>query len=266
MSPQHREEAASLYVLGLLDVGERVSFELEMRREPALLRRVDRLKETTSRLAHLAPPAAPSAFLRERVLESVSARQASAAPIPSARPKSGSRRMQPWAVAAGFAFLAAAAGWQNLQLREQVGGLQLAQQEAESARDQLHNDAGLVIAELRRQMDVAELKVASLASLLRDNPQAQAVAFWNPLTQEGVLTVVNLPGLETDRDYQLWLIDPQYDIPVDGGVFRVDAATGEARVRFRPDRPIRNVDAFAVSLERAGGVPKAEGPMVLLSR
>jgi anti-sigma-K factor RskA len=81
-----------------------------------------------------------------------------------------------------------------------------------------------------------------------------------------LLTVDHLPALADDRDYQLWVIDPQYPIPVDGGVFRVDPATGQARYSFRADKPIKTVAQFAVSLERRGGVAKAEGPMVLLSQ
>ena len=52
---------------------------------------------------------------------------------------------------------------------------------------------------------------------------------------------------------------------VDGGVFSVDPATGEARITFHANKPVKSVAKFAVSLERKGGVPKAEGPMVLLS-
>jgi anti-sigma-K factor RskA len=78
--------------------------------------------------------------------------------------------------------------------------------------------------------------------------------------------VEKLPALAEDKDYQLWLVDPQYPTPVDGGTFTVDPATGDARVTFKANKPIRSVAKFAVSLEKKGGVPKAEGPMVLLSQ
>ena len=61
------------------------------------------------------------------------------------------------------------------------------------------------------------------------------------------------------------MVDPQYPIPVDGGVFTVDTASGTARLAFRTKQPVAQVAKFAISLERKGGVPKAEGPMVLLS-
>lgn len=124
------------------------------------------------------------------------------------------------------------------------------------------------VADLSRQLSaqgkLADYKIATLASLLGNSPQALAVAVWNPANQEGVLTVQKLPALAADKDYQLWVVDPQYPIPVDGGVFRVDPVTGDARMNFHPNQPIKTVAKFAVSLERKGGVPKAEGPMVLI--
>ena len=78
-----------------------------------------------------------------------------------------------------------------------------------------------------------------------------------------MLRVEKLPALAPDKDYQLWLIDPQYPIPVDGGVFTVDPASGAASYAFKAGKPVRAITKFAVSLERKGGVPRAEGPMVL---
>lgn len=114
--------------------------------------------------------------------------------------------------------------------------------------------------------NLANFKITTLASLLGNSPQALAVAVWNPARQEGVLRVEKLPALAADKDYQLWVVDPQYPAPVNGGVFTVDPETGEARVNFKASKPIATVAKFAVSLERKGGVPKAEGPMVLLSQ
>ena len=110
------------------------------------------------------------------------------------------------------------------------------------------------------------LGALALASLLKNSPQALAVAVWNPDKQEGVLKVEKLPALATDQDYQLWVVDPQYPNPVDGGVFTVDAQTGEARFQFKSKQPVKSINAFAVTLERKGGVPKAEGPFVLLGK
>jgi len=121
------------------------------------------------------------------------------------------------------------------------------------------------LAELQGRYDLANFKVARLASLLGNTPEAAAIAVWNPQTQEGVLTVEKLPALASNQDYQLWVIDPQYTNPVDGGVFTVDPTTGIGRLEFRPRQPVAQATKFAISRERKGGVPKAEGPIVLLS-
>jgi anti-sigma-K factor RskA len=120
--------------------------------------------------------------------------------------------------------------------------------------------------DLKTQGDLANLKITALASLLKNSPEAIAVAVWNPEKQEGVLKVDKLPALAADKDYQLWVVDPQYPNPVDGGVFTVDPQTGAAKVKFTGRQPVAAVAAFAVTLERKGGVPKAEGPFVLLGK
>ncbi len=120
--------------------------------------------------------------------------------------------------------------------------------------------------DMRVQQDLANYKITILASIAKNSPAALAAAVWNPANQEGVLKVEKLPALLPSQDYQLWIVDPQYENPVDGGVFTVDPQTGEARFTFKPNQPVKAVAAFAVTLERKGGVPKAEGPFVLLGK
>lgn len=123
-----------------------------------------------------------------------------------------------------------------------------------------------LVEDMRVQQDLANYKITILASIAKNSPEALAAAVWNPATQEGVLKVAKLPALLPSQDYQLWVVDPQYENPVDGGVFSVDPQSGENRITFKPNQPIKSVAAFAVTLERKGGVPKAEGPFVLLGK
>lgn len=120
--------------------------------------------------------------------------------------------------------------------------------------------------ELTAQGDLAQLKITALVSMLKNLPQAQAIAVWDPRKQEGILDVQKLPALAANEDYQLWVVDPQYPIPVDGGVFTVEPASGSTRIKFSAKQPINAINAFAVTRERKGGVPKAEGPCVLLGK
>ncbi len=136
-------------------------------------------------------------------------------------------------------------------------GLQLGEAKERIAR---------LTSDLKTQGDLANLQITALASMLKDAPKALAAAVWDPVKQEGVLKVEKLPALLANQDYQLWVVDPQYPNPVDGGVFTVDPVSGEARMVFKARQPISAVNAFAVTRERKGGVPKAEGPFVLLGK
>jgi anti-sigma-K factor RskA len=119
---------------------------------------------------------------------------------------------------------------------------------------------------LQRETDLAHLRITALASLLKNSPQALAVAVWHPDRQEGLLQVEKLPALATGQDYQLWVVDPQYPIPVDGGVFTVDPQTGEARIPFKSKLPIKNIAAYAITQEVKGGVAQSAGPFLLLGQ
>jgi hypothetical protein len=155
------------------------------------------------------------------------------------------------------------------KLAETTRALAAAQDRA-NGLDRLLADARTQIAGLNRDMqaqsDLANLKITTLASMLNNSPQAIAVAVWNPAKQEGTLQVTGLPALGPDEDYQLWVVDPQYADPVDGGVFTVEPASGTRRVNFRAKQPVRAIDAFAVTKERKGGVQKSAGPFVLLGK
>lgn len=279
------EELASLHAFGLLEGAERAEFEKQLESDAALRARYEALCATANALAFSAPAAETSRRLRDRVMASVASEAPGAASAPVAvapivRPNFTS--WIAWGVAAALAVSIVGLGSLQLKLQRslQIERDRNALREVE--RQQLANaleterilaahqalalsTAQEKIAHLQQEADVAQLKISALASLLSDSPDAQAIAVWNPTQQKGVLTVSKLPALAADKDYQLWVVDPAYPNPVDGGVFTVDAETGEARIEFTPDQPINQVAKFAVSLERKGGVPKAEGPMVLLS-
>ena len=81
-----------------------------------------------------------------------------------------------------------------------------------------------------------------------------------------MLKVSQLAMPASDKDYQLWLIDPQYKSPVSAGIFAMDPATGEAHVKFKTDKAIDTIAKFAISLEAKGGMPEPHGPIVMLSQ
>jgi len=291
VNDERREELAALRALELLQGPELAELEAEIGRDPVFGRRVEELRAAAAAIAYAAPAAEPPAALRERILADVDVGR-------RARPVAFFPILLPWAAAACLALAAAWSGrlyWSArseaalLRDQQRLAGLELRstrnQLEAERivSRQQLAEtrlqlaevdrqlaDSGRQLADLTRKIrsegSLAQFKIAVLASMLGNSPQALAVAVWDPAKQEGVLSVSKLPAAARDRDYQLWVIDPQYPAPVSGGVFTVDAARGDARVNFRAERPVKSIAKFAVSVERKGGVPAPEGPIVLISQ
>ena len=226
------EEHASLYILGLLEGEEASAFERRLQSDAELRALVDQLDATAASLANTAPPRPLPPELRERVLRHAPNKKASVFP----------RRLSwiPWAAAACLALICAYLLAERSGLRKRITRLE--------------------------QRDVlAQVQIASLRSKLQSAPNANAVVVWDEKKQRGILKVTALPRNTGDHDYQLWLIDPRYKHPVDGGVFHV-AIDGTLKVAFQPAEPVRAAEGFAISLERKGGVPKAEGPIVLLGK
>jgi anti-sigma-K factor RskA len=282
MIDESKEELAALHAFDLLEGADRERFVAELARDPELQKHLAGLRLAATALAHVAPDSEPPAELRARVLASAAALTPVGPRLP-AEPRSGRLipfpSWIPWLAAAG---IAVAALWSNKRyIDAEARAASLSDQKfiAESALKQtraqlddarrLLESSGRQIAELSANLkaegDLAHFKIATLASMLGNSPAALAVAVWDPTREEGVLAVSKLPAAASEKDYQLWVIDRQYTSPVSGGIFVVDPATGEAHAVFKTDKPVHSIAKFAVSLERKGGVPTREGPIVLLS-
>ena len=280
MIDERHEELAALYALDLLDGLERVQFETALARDPALQSLVRELRDTSTALAFTAPAVEPPAELQARVFASIDRARAGAAPAGTVirPPASVFRAVIPWAAAAGFALLA---GWyatryvsvlaekqvlaETTALAESALKLEHLRRQsnellAERRMLQLEQDmsaARTEIAGLKSQADVAQLKIATLASMLNNSPQAVAVAVWAPAQNAGVFQAEKLPAPGPDHTYELWAIADGK--PVSAGVFPVNAEGG-ARVTFKTSRPVTAVAAFAVSRERRDGAASHAAP------
>jgi len=272
MITERQEELAALHAFGLLEGTERAEFEAQLATNPELRVLVASLAETAALTALAAPQIDPPAALKERIMSA-------ATPPAPAREKIVSfppLKFAPWAIAAGLALATIWLGTQNFSLRTENANLRTERELAETAYKMAKNQLTerSVLAErmitdlgnkLRKTEDLARLKVTALASLAGNTREAQVIAVWDPEQQTGLLTMEKLPPINDTQDYQIWVVDPAYKDPVNGGVFHV-AADGKIAVPFKPDRPITKPAAFAVSLEKKGGVAKAEGTIVLLGK
>ena len=80
---------------------------------------------------------------------------------------------------------------------------------------------------------------------------------WDPATQRGFLHFAGLaPNDPAMHQYQLWIFDAGRDkrYPVDGGVFDVPANASDVIIPIRAALMVRKPAAFAVTLEKPGGV------------
>jgi hypothetical protein len=80
---------------------------------------------------------------------------------------------------------------------------------------------------------------------------------WDPVTQRGYLHFVGLaPNDPAVQQYQAWIFDGGRDkrFPVDGGVFDMPANATEVVIPIHAALPVLSAKAFAVTVERPGGV------------
>ncbi|MEL6896823.1 MAG: anti-sigma factor, partial [Planctomycetota bacterium] len=78
---------------------------------------------------------------------------------------------------------------------------------------------------------------------------------WDNERQTGYMRFVGMPKNDaTEEQYQLWIIDPDGDEhPIDGGVFDI-TSDGEIIVAIDAKLRVNNPAAFAITIERPGGV------------
>lgn len=78
---------------------------------------------------------------------------------------------------------------------------------------------------------------------------------WSDAMQAGLMKFTGLPACAPGEQYQLWIIDSDRGLGqrVSGAVFGCDGS-GPTQVLIEPQLPIKHAAAFAVTIERAGGV------------
>lgn len=92
------------------------------------------------------------------------------------------------------------------------------------------------------------------------DPAAKGVSgdfVWDPQTQKGFLHFVGLTSNNPAvSEYQIWIFDATRDqrYPVDGGVFDVPANSDEVIIPINAALNVSKLAAFAVTVEKPGGV------------
>jgi anti-sigma-K factor RskA len=256
MNREEIGDLAAAYALGGLDGADRARFEaLLSAGDPEALAALRDFEGTLADLASAtpeAPPPAVKAALMERVAAAPPAARAGARPLPR-RGRAIWPAVLSGAMAAGIA--AIVVGWSVSSTYEK-------------RLDALANDAEQLKAELRSQQTVIAIlrdpatQVVALAGQA-PAPTARARMMWHEKAG-GVFVATGLPAAPAGKAYQLWAIAGS-NAPVSAGVFNVDAS-GVGSLSVRPLPGVSTVNAFAVTLEPAGGLPAPSGEMYLLGK
>jgi anti-sigma-K factor RskA len=252
------DELLPAHAIGALDGEDRRALEAHLEscaRCRAALR--DWQRETEA-LALSTAPVEPSRLTRERLLREIGG----TAPHTPAAPR---RIGYGWWAAAAALALAVWAGAEQRALRDQVARLQ-AENEAvgarlESVSRELDSSRG-ELARLRlaaQILNTPDLRSVVLAGL-EDAPAAVGHSFVNPGEHRALFRAYKLPPAPAGKTYQLWFIADGK--PVSAGVFDVDAG-GHAQLVVDGVAPLERIQAWAVTVEPAGGVPQPTGAMVL---
>jgi anti-sigma-K factor RskA len=270
-----------LYALGSLDAEDRAAVEAMLAEDPSLAAELRQWSELVGLLALDAPDAAAGApaappHLRRRLLSRVRPPAPATASTPA-------RQRSAWLVplAAAASLLLATLGYREIGFRaertrqaETIAALQ----RALTARDGDVAAAAAALAE--RERDAADLRAAlaaaqeslavvqqrglTMVSLkeTKDAPPAEGHILLSPPSGRALFYAFGLPRLPDDKVYELWWITEKAG-PVRAAIFQPDAQ-GVGRVETIVPTDAGAIQAAAVTVEVAGGVPKPQGPMVLL--
>ena len=250
------QRQAGLYALESLPSAERQEFEAALGRDPELQSLVASLRAMRDALAGAVPPAQPAAQVKQRLLAELDARNKKSAPKPASPSGSDFTGFWlPWCITAVVVVLAVNWHMDKGDLKVLVARAHSRIEELDQIADNLRASTNtlqqtVVTQNAFSKMD--DLRVGLLGSPLTDFPKPIAVCLWDGEQQSGILMAQYLPPLTPGRDYQLWIIDPQYLAPVSAGVFQVDTL-GAARIHFKPDKAIGTARQFTVTTEAKGG-------------
>ncbi|HEY0546592.1 MAG TPA: anti-sigma factor [Pyrinomonadaceae bacterium] len=269
------KERLAAHALDALETAEARELEVHLATCAECRAELDGWQETASALAFAAETHEPDASLRSSILERArtlaqpeAARESletitneSSNIIPfNAQPRRAWASMQTFGAIAASLIIAALAValallWQrNNRMEAEVARL---------SRD--YNQSQIELAQAREDRKLLTAPGASMAVLngTENAAGARAHLAYDKTTGRAMLVADGLPPAPEGKAYQLWFIADGKPLP--GGVFNTDAAGhGEMREQIPPDG--RAAAVFAVTLERAGGVPAPEGKAYLQSK
>lgn len=230
------------YVLGQLDQNQQAEVERMAREHPEIrqeLNSIEAALESYVQAYAKTPPAGVKANVMDEVRNDLSAGSGS-----------GGGFLKYFLLAASFVILAGLLWYvysQNRLVTEQNEELQIQLDTAEARLNQLTEDCEEIN---RRYTALTAPGTRSILMAGTDlSPDSRALVFYNAEHRNSYLSGVTLPAPPSGSQYQLWaIVDGQ---PVDMGVIPIEVDP----TAFIDIPYVENAQAFAVTLERAGGSP-----------
>jgi len=283
MTPLSHEEAFAeldAVAFDLLDTVERDAIMAHVATCAACRAELDALQETAADIAFATPSTQHAAVVsRERVRERLLARagadgrsrKPAATPLvfprvptsPSALPAMPEPRSKPWLQIAAAALFVVSLGLLGVSFKNQRDANAIRSALATAAATRKTADS------LAKQLDARDSLLAgivgrdvtmmTLTSQAAKDPYARM--FWDRARRSWTMIAHNMPPLNPNRTYQLWLITPKAKISA--GTFTVRNGDGVVRATYDLTEPL---NAIAVTEEPAGGVPQPTGSVVIAAQ
>jgi anti-sigma-K factor RskA len=227
-----KEQMAIRYVMGELTSSEEERFRAELALDQELSQATREMGEAFASLALTAPPKAAPAGLPDKIIGATA----------NVRPREVSSfwNFVPWALAACLAAMCALLASEWVQ----------SQRNLVAAQDKLAR-SNEEVATLRSRNALAQIRIATLQSLVDSFARTNAVVVWDPDKKSGVIQFSNLPAPAPGKNYQLWVVDPKSPQPISAGLVPA-SESGLVKVNFKPAHAIASAGKFAVSLENTG--------------
>jgi anti-sigma-K factor RskA len=252
-------DLAAAYALGALSADEAERFEAFLATSPETQREVAELRDAAALLAVGQVDSAPSADLRDRIMERI--RQDTVVPIGRAPGVAARRPRVPpgyWGALAASLVAVVALAWSLAGLRSRVTGLEqtLAAREATLAQ----RDRQLMSREatLNRLLEPGVRLYQLTAS---GDPEPGIQLFWDQERNTAIIHGFRLRPVPSGREYQLWFIKDGKPVP---SVTFTPEPDGHAKVEQIQVPAGGALSAAAVTVEPAGGSPQPTSPILLV--
>ncbi len=256
------EELLPAYALGALDAAELSEVEEHLAGCGECRRQLAMWDRDLESLAASVEPVVPSETTRARIL------RLAAAPQPGV-PVPARRRVPGWLAMAAAALLAVAvwgvAG--QVRLRGELERLTGERDRLASRVETLDREVTQARGETQQAGQALQVVAArgvrtvTLAGL-GPAPRAAGHTYVDPRSREALFYAFDLPALPSGKTYELWYIAGGK--PVAAGTFAMDSR-GSASLKVEQVPDVSSIQAWAVTIEPAGGVPQPTGATVLKS-